>query len=136
MKKQRLTAALALICLVGLSVGARAENKTEVVNIPFEFVAGGKTLSPGTYSVSRVSLAYEPSLILLIRSRDEAVYVHPVAFNDASDEEAQLNFEHVGDKYLLSKVRTSEGVYTIGDAVTKMGQKRAHDVGMSSSGTN
>ncbi|MGC2193187.1 MAG: hypothetical protein WA628_00840 [Terriglobales bacterium] len=136
MKKQHLSAVLTLICLVGLGVGARAEDKTEVVDVPFEFVAGGKTLSAGTYSVNRVSSAHEPSLIILIRSRQQAVYLHPVAFDGVSGEDTQLNFEHVGDKYLLNKIKTSAGIYTIGAAVTEMGQKRSHDAGMSSSGTD
>jgi hypothetical protein len=136
MKKQHLTAVLTLICLLGLGVGARAEDKPEVVNVPFEFVAGGKILSGGTYSVSRVSSAHDPRLIILIRSREEGVYLHPVAFDGASGEDAQLNFEHVGDKYFLSKVKTSAGVYTIEDAVTKVVQKKARHEGMSSSGTD
>jgi len=136
MKKQHLIAVLTLICLLGLGVGARAEDKPEVVNVPFEFVAGGKILSGGTYSVSRVSSADDPRLIILIRSRAEGVYLRPVAFDGASGEDAQLNFEHLGGKYFLSKVKTSAGVYTIGSAVTKVAQKKARHEGMSSSGTD
>jgi len=136
MKKQHLTAVLTLICLLGLGLGARAEDKPEVVNVPFEFVAGGKMLSGGTYSVSRVSSPNDPRLVILIRSREEGVYLQPIAFDGASGEDAQLNFEHVGDKYFLSKVKTSAGVYTIGDAVTQVAQKKAHHEGMSSAGTN
>jgi hypothetical protein len=132
MNNQYLTAFLSLVCLFGLSVVARAEDKTEVVNVPFEFVAGGKTLSAGTYSVSRLSSADEPGLIILIRSREEAVYLHPVAFAGASGEDARLNFEHVGDKYLLNKVRTSAGIYTFEATATKM----ARNASIPASGTN
>ena len=45
MKKQPLIAVLTLTCFLGLGVCARAEDKPEVVNVPFEFVAGGKILS-------------------------------------------------------------------------------------------
>ncbi len=135
MRKQYLTAVLTLICLLGLGVGALAEDKSEVVDVPFEFVAGGKVLSGGTYSVSRVSSASDPRLIILIRSREEAVYLRPIAFDGVSGD-AQLNFEHVGDKYFLSKVKTSTGVYTIGDAVNKVAQKKAGHEAMFSSGTD
>jgi hypothetical protein len=83
-----------------------------------------------------VSSAYDPGLIILIRSREDAVYLHPVAFDGASGEDAQLNFEHVGDKYFLNKVRTSAGVYTIGPAVTQVAQKKVRHEAMPSSGTN
>jgi hypothetical protein len=135
MKKQYLTAVFTLICLLGLGVGALADDKSEVVNVPFEFVAGGKILAGGTYSVSRVSSASDPRLIILIRSREEAVYLRPIAFDVVSGD-AQLNFDHVGDKYFLSRVKTSAGVYTIGDAVTQVAQKKAGHESTFSSGTN
>jgi hypothetical protein len=111
-------------------------DKTEVVNVPFDFVAGGKILSGGTYSVSRVSSAHDPRLVILIRSREQGVYLHPVAFDSASGEDAQLNFEHVGDKYFLSKVKTSAGVYTIEAAATKVAETKARHGQLSSSGTH
>jgi hypothetical protein len=63
------------------------------------------------------------------------VYLQPVAFDGASGEDAQLNFEHVGDKYVLNKVKTSAGVYTIEAGMTKVAQKKARHERMSSFGT-
>jgi hypothetical protein len=136
MKKQYLTAVLTLICFLGLGVGAQAESNNEVVtNIPFEFVVGGVTLSAGTYSVSRVSSALDSHLV--IRRGEYGMFLFPIAFDGASTEGALLTFEHVGNKYFLSKVKTPAGVYTIGTsrALTMDAQKKAHE-GMFSSGTN
>lgn len=133
---QRLAAVLTLVCLLGLAVGVRAEDKPEVVNVPFEFVAAGRILSGGTYSVSRVSSADDPRLVILIRSRKQGVYLHPVAFEGASGEDAQISFEHVGDQYLLSKVKTSTGIYTIEAAVTKVAATKTRHEELSSSGTD
>lgn len=136
MKKQYSTVVLTLICLLGLGVSARAQDEGRVVvNVPFEFVAGGQTLPAGTYSVSRVSPESHPALI--IRSRENGAFLLPIVFDGAPVEHAQLSFEHVGDKYFLSKVTTLAGIYTIGTprAVTKLAQMKEQE-GMSSSGTN
>jgi hypothetical protein len=106
-----------------------------VVNVPFDFVAGGETLPAGTYSVSRVSTEAQPDLA--IRSDDKSALLLPIVFDGVPDDQAKLGFEHVGDKYYLSKVETLAGVYTIGTprAMTKIDQMKDHGT-MSSSGTN
>ncbi len=94
-----------------------------------------RTLPAGTYSVNRVSPEAHAGLI--IRSYENGAFLLPMVFDGAPAEHAQLSFEHVGDKYFLSKVETPAGVYTIGTprAVTKLAQMKEHE-GMSSSGTN
>jgi hypothetical protein len=113
MRKQLLSGVLTLGCLLGLSLGAQAESENRVVtNVPFEFVAAGATLPAGTYTVDRVSTASDSHLI--IRNSEHGVFLLPVSFGGASVEGALLSFEHVGNKYFLSKVKTPAGVYTIG----------------------
>lgn len=136
MKKQYLTAVLALVCLVGLGGVAQAQENEVITTVPFDFVAGGKTLPAGTYSVNRVSTMWDSHLI--INSGDSAAFVLPVAFDsDSSVGDAQLSFERVGETYFLSKVKTPDGVYTIGTprALITTAQKKTHE-SMPSSGTN
>jgi hypothetical protein len=136
MRKQLLSRVLTLTCLLGLGLGAQAEGNGKVVtNVPFEFSAGGATLPAGIYTVDRVTTPSDSHLI--IRNRENGVFLLPVTFDGASVEGALFTFQHVGNKYFLSKVKTPAGVYTIGTprALTTEAQKKTTD-GLSSSGTN
>ena len=136
MKKSYLTVVLTLTCLLGLSRGARAQDASRiVVNVPFDFVAGGETLPAGMYSVSRVSTEAQPDLV--IRSDDKSALLLPIVFDGVPGEQAKLGFEHVGDRYFLSTVETLAGVYRIGipRAMTRVAQMKDHGA-MPSSGTN
>ena len=104
------------------------------MNVPFEFVAGGTTLPAGTYTVARVSPG--TSQILSIRSYNDGVMFLPIEFDGAATGQAKLDFEHVGDKYFLSGIETSAGVYTIGLPRAMVALAQTKDQGTtSSSGT-
>jgi hypothetical protein len=134
MRKQFLSSVLTLSCLLGLGVAALAEGDGKVVtNVPFEFSAGGVTLPAGIYTVDRVTTPSDSHLI--IRNRETGVFLLPVTFDGASVEGALFTFEHVGNKYFLSKVKTPAGVYILGTPLTTAAQKKAMD-GLSSSGAN
>jgi len=115
MKKSYVTVLFTLICVLALGVGARAQEEGLVVaKIPYDFVAGGQVLPGGTYWVSRVEAA-SGSQELEIRSYETraSVFVIPTLFNDAEIGHTQLNFDHVGDKYFLSAIKTPIGTYTV-----------------------
>ena len=115
MKKQYLTVLFTLICVLGLGLSARAqEEDTVVTKVPFDFVAGGKVLPAGTYTVSRVDPA-RGSRELEIRSYETraSVFVLPTDFDDVRSDTAQLNFEHLGDTYFLSAIETPIGTYSV-----------------------
>jgi len=115
MKKQYLTVLFTLICVLGLGVGARAqEEDTVVTKVPFDFVAGGKVLPAGTYRVSRIAPA-SGSRELEMRSEETgaSVFVMPIVFDDVRSGKAQLNFEHLGDTYFLSAIETPIGTYAV-----------------------
>jgi hypothetical protein len=136
MKNSYSSVVLTLACLLGLGISARAQDVDKVaVKVPFDFVAGGQTLPAGTYSVSRVSDKEVTALV--IRSSDNSVFLLPIVFNGASSDNAKLGFEHVGDKYFLSKVKTPAGVYAIRTprALTQVAQMKDHGA-VSSSGAN
>jgi len=115
MKKAYFTAVLMLMCLLGVGVSARAQDADAVVvKVPFEFVAGGVTLPAGEYRVSRVSPGMTRELA--IRGYNTgAAFLFPLAFDNgaAAANEPTISFEHIGDKYFLSKVKTLGGVYTM-----------------------
>jgi hypothetical protein len=136
MRKQLLSAVVALTCVLGLGLAAQAESDNKVVtNVPFEFVAAGATLPAGVYTVDRVSNPSDSHLI--IRNREHGAFLLPVTFDGASLEGALFTFEHVGNKYFLSKVKTPAGVYTIGTprALTTEAQKKTID-GEAAAGRN
>ena len=136
MKKSYLTAVLTLTCLLGVGVSARAQDTEGVrVNVPFEFVAGGATLPAGTYTVGRVSL--EPYSSIAISGYGHGALVLPIAIDGPRAEQPKLSFEHVGDKYFLSKVDTPGGIYTFALPRVMVALAQMKDQGtMSSGGTN
>jgi hypothetical protein len=111
MNKSCLTIALTLTCLFGLGVSAHAQDADGVVvKVPFEFVAGAKTLPAGTYRISRIHT--DATSGLLVYSRENSSIVLPTAVG-ASAERATLSFDRVGNMHFLSEVDTPEGVYTM-----------------------
>src|ERR1700688_3423986 len=134
--KSYLTVLLTLTCLLVLGKAVRAQEESKiVVNGSFEFVAGGETLSPGKYNVSRISPDSKPGLV--ISSYGKSASVLPVPFDGIAADQAKFDFDHVGDKYFLSAIKTPAGIYTIGipRQMTKVAQVKDH-AAMSSSGTH
>lgn len=84
-----------------------------VVNVPFEFVASGKTLPAGTYTVNRISEDQFGNLLLSNYEKHVSVLVHPVEFEDARADKASVSFERVGESRFLTKISTANAVYTI-----------------------
>ena len=112
MKTLHVTTLLILTCLLGLSVGAHAQDVDGViVTVPFDFVAGGATLSAGEYRINRVNSGSNRELV--IHSHRGGAFVLPVAFDGGLTNQPTLSFEHIGGRYFLSRVKTAGGVYTM-----------------------
>ncbi len=101
-----MAAVMALTAMATTRV-AQAQNAI-AVNVPFDFVAGGKTLPAGEYSV-RASGA--GNTLILIDRKDTSVsaliITHAVVSRDMQTE-SKLVFNRYGDRYFLSQV-WSEG---------------------------
>jgi hypothetical protein len=126
---------LTMTCLLGLGISASAQDASGVVvKVPFEFVAGGKTLPAGTYSVGRLSPGIHPSLIIDSKDNGAFALVLPIVPDGDSAGRTELSFERVGGKYFLSKVATPAGVYTLltQRAMTRLAQMNDHGVTSSS----
>ena len=115
MKKSYFAAALMLMCLLGVGVSAHAQDiDAVVVSVPFEFVAGGATLPSGQYRISRLNPGTNRELAINGYDKGTA-FLLPLAFDDLGTTNGQpkLNFEHVGGKYFLTKIKTLDGIYTM-----------------------
>jgi hypothetical protein len=138
MKKSYLSVVLTMICLLGLGEGARAQDAGKVVsNVPFEFVVGGVTLPADVYTVGKASPEAYSDLVL-IRSQNKGALLLPIAFDEAPAGRGEFDFEHIGDRYFLSKVETPQGVYTFRTppAITKVAQVKDHGTVTYSGGAN
>jgi len=137
MKKSLFTVVLTMTFLLGWGISAHAQDPSGVVvKVPFEFVAGGKTLPAGTYTVGRLSPGIHPSLIIDSKDNGAVALVLPIVPDGDSAGRRDLSFERVGGKYFLSKVATPSGVYTLltQRAITKLAQM--NDYGVTSSSGN
>jgi len=137
MNKLHVLALLTLTSLCGLVVKAHAQDpEGVVVKIPFEFVAGEKTMPAGTYSIGRLS-SVDPHLGLIIRNYDNSVLVLTTLVDADSAQQPALSFEHVEGKYFLSKVETPGGIYAIPvpRAISALAQVKDHS-SVSASGSH
>ena len=138
MKQQLAGVLLIIIGLFGLAVGAKAETHPEViVDIPYEFVAGGRTLSAGKYTVSRLSDDRRAGLSIASYEQRSGVFVQPTQFENRRAGDARVSFEHLGGMYFLRSIETSDGVYTLSlPRSAVLMAKSAHTDNMSASGTH
>jgi len=130
MKKFSAVAVTLLVCC-GMALTAQAQQEGKVVvTVPFEFIAGSKTLPAGTYTIGRLSL--DTGSPLLISNRTNSSFVLPAVFDSAAGNKVQLSFEHVGETHLLSGVTTEAGTYTIATGpaaarLSKLAKMKSHD---------
>jgi hypothetical protein len=113
MRKFYVAALLTITCLLGLGVGAHAQNVDGVVvKVPFDFVAGGANLPAGEYRIDRVSSSVNRELVIHSYSNGGA-FLLPIVFEGVPADQAALTFEHIGNRYFLSKIMTLGGVYSM-----------------------
>lgn len=105
----------AFFAFASLAITAKAQTPDQlVVKIPYEFVAAGQTLPAGTYRVSRVSDKNNRVLLLSSFESQAAVLVLASEIADKTGAgQTSVNFQQVGDQHLLSKIETSDYVFTI-----------------------
>jgi hypothetical protein len=123
MKKHHLTVIFTLMCVLGLRVGARAqEEDTIVAQVPYDFVAGGAVLPAGTYRVSRVDTGGTRELLIRSYETGAGAFVVPTVFAYAPSEHGRLSLQPVGNKYFLTAIQTSnvDFVRLVGDEVVRV----------------
>jgi hypothetical protein len=85
-----------------------------VTTVPFDFVVGNKTFSPGTYTISRIS--DDPRQGLRIQSSDgktNQLFLPTTLESAAPNDQPKLQFRHENDRYFLSAVSGELDVYTL-----------------------
>jgi len=121
-----------------LGVSAEGQSQREVVmTVPYEFVASGKTLPAGTYTVTRVSEDRFSGLIISSYENRSSVVVMPNEFKSYPADNIKVSFQQIGDVHFLSRIETANGAYNIPvphSATVAAGVKQHGD--MSASGTN
>lgn len=139
MNKHYVTALLTLICVVGLTLGARAQERedTVVARVPYDFVVAGVVLPGGTYRVSRVDTD-RGARELQISNYETSVNVLliPTVFDDVKTGRPEISFQHVGDKYFLSSIRTPIGTYALSTPVPAISVAQEKPGANTTSGTN
>ena len=101
---------VAITFLLGLAVAANAEMRPVIaIDMPFEFVVGGKTLPAGAYVVKR-SAELD---VLMITSRDNgtSMFLNPVGMENASSYNPNMSFRKVGEQLFLGRIQTADCVY-------------------------
>ncbi len=112
MKKVYVIALIAFVCLGGIGISAHAQD-TEgvVVQVPFEFIAGGSTMPAGKYTIGRLSPDSSSSLV--IRGYGNGALVLPIVVAGPYTEQPTLSFVEIGGKHVLRQVKMAAGVYTL-----------------------
>ena len=122
MKKRALVMAGVMALAMFASTRVAQAQQPLIVNVPFEFVAGNKTLPAGEYSVKVSCAAHTLALVDRKDASASALMVtYAVAANDIQTE-SKLIFTRYGDHYFLSQIWTagnSEGCQLIKSAREK-----------------
>ena len=112
MKKLYLRLLLVLAGLAVLTVPGKAQVPDQlIVNVPFQFVAGGRTLPAGEYRISRVFDDRPGALLLRSQENPRDSVVLFATTDENSHGEAKLAFAVVNDQHLLRGIETLEHSY-------------------------
>jgi hypothetical protein len=112
MKKQALRTFIMLtfvVLLTAVTVSAQSE-RISVINIPFSFNVGQKTLPAGEYTLEPNRKDFDK--VWLIQSRDghaTALFTTIPVQASETQEEARLVFHKYGDQYFLSQIWEAGG---------------------------
>jgi len=101
------------LTLGGVSANAQAVTNVDA-KIPFDFVVGDKTLPSGTY-VLRIISTPSSSQRLEIRDSEQDILHTVLMFTngDRNQERAELTFDRVSGKAVLTKIVTAEAGYSL-----------------------
>ena len=112
MKKQtlrRFTVLSFLLMLTAVTVSAQSE-RIRVINIPFSFIVGQKTLPAGEYTVE--PNRKDSDNVWLVQSKEghaSALFITNTVRASETQEEARLVFHRYGGQYFLSQIWTPGG---------------------------
>ena len=106
MKKQAFRILAVLSLLITMSVAAvHAQSKRSIINIPFSFTVGHKTLPAGAYTV-------EPNrqdsnsfwLIKSVQGNDDVLFTTNSVWTSETQKDSKLVFNNYDGQYFLSQI--------------------------------
>lgn len=121
MKKQILSLVATLTLIIPLSIVGFAGLSGRVkVDIPFDFMVGGKQLQAGKYTVERLNV--NGTLIIRATDNSAAANFNVVNVTDKGDKGARLVFHRYGNQHFLAQVY--DGTSGEGQALAKSKAER------------
>jgi len=104
----------AFFALAALAVAIRAQAVDKlIVNISHHFVAAGKTLPAGTYTINRINDFDIAELSITSFENREGVLLISSEIAPTREDKPALSFQHIGNQYVLSKIETANHIFTI-----------------------
>lgn len=133
MKKQLVRMAVFVFGFAMLALGAKAQATDQLtVNIPYEFVVGGKTLPAGEYRINRIHDSSVGQLVLSSVENKTGVIMVASQWQDTREYKPSLIFQEIGGQHFLVKIETVEHVFTV--PVSKSAVLEAMKSGQGSAG--
>jgi len=100
------------LAVLAIATRAQAVDKI-IVNIPHEFVAAGKTLPAGTYTINRINDFDISELSISSVENHDGVLLISSEIAATREDKPALSFQRVGNQYVLSKIETADHIFTI-----------------------
>ena len=114
MRKYFVRIATAVFAFAILAIAAKAQAVDQlVIQVPYEFVVGGKTLPAGMYRVNRINAFNERELELSNFENRVSVIVLSSEVENTPAEKPAFSFEQIGGQRVLSKITTAQHVFEI-----------------------
>ncbi len=137
MRRQCLRIVIALIGVGVFGIGVKAQVLDQIeVNVPYQFVAAGKTLPADTYRVKRVGVTNPKLLILSSLETRATAIIHSTWVENSHTDKNEVSFVQVGDEHFLGKIETPNHLFTISVSRSEMLEAAAQSQsGSSASGT-
>lgn len=114
MKKYFIGVLAAVFGMAAFAVAGKATTSDQlVVNVPYEFVVGGKTLPAGTYRLTRLSDSNVGELALVNVDKHASVLLNASEWEDVRGDKPELRFQQIAGQHFLSGIETAEHVFNI-----------------------
>jgi hypothetical protein len=109
MTTKKHTALLHILMFVGLTGLVHAQMDTTIkAQVPFNFVASGKTMPAGECTIQ---ILVNGRTALLISSGKQRAFSFPIADESSNgSKKAALVFHQYGDRYFLAGIKRAEGI--------------------------
>lgn len=114
MKRYFIGVLAAVFGMAAFAVAGKATTSDQlVVNVPYEFVVGGKTLPAGTYRLTRLSDSNVGELALVNVDKHASVLLNASEWEDVRGDKPELRFQQIAGQHFLSGIETAEHVFDI-----------------------